>query len=97
MKDYIIWIKHGDDSSSPYTAANPANIDDRFQFIHETQQLLPQTKHVVPNVTDHCYAGGNEHDITHVLPNDMDEEDAKFLDAIWHHHTDPSMFFMRGM
>jgi hypothetical protein len=24
------------------------NIDDRFQFVHETQQSLPQREHVVP-------------------------------------------------
>ena len=41
VKDYIIWTKHGEGSSSPYTAGNPANIDDSFQFVHETQQPLP--------------------------------------------------------
>jgi hypothetical protein len=51
----------------------------------------------VPNVTDHGYCGGNEHDRTHVLPNVMDEEDAKLLEAMLHRHTDPSMFFMKGM
>jgi hypothetical protein len=73
------------------------NIDNRFQFVHKTQQPLPQSKHVVPNVIDHGYAGGNECDRTHVLPNDMDEEDAGLLEAILHHHTDLSMFFIRGM
>jgi hypothetical protein len=81
----------------PYTTGNLANIDDRFQFIHETQQPLPQSKHVVPNVTDHGYIGGNERDRTHVLPKVMDEEDAELLEAILHRHTDPSMFFMKGM
>jgi hypothetical protein len=33
----------------------------------------------------------------HVLPNVMDEEDAKLLEAILRHHKDPSMFFMKGM
>jgi hypothetical protein len=33
----------------------------------------------VSYVTDHGYAGGNERGRTHVLPNDMDEEDAEFL------------------
>jgi hypothetical protein len=51
----------------------------------------------VLNVTDHGYAGGNEHDRTHVLQNVMDEEDAELLEAILHRHTDPSMFFMKGM
>jgi hypothetical protein len=27
---YIIWTKHGEVSSSPYTTRNPANIDDKF-------------------------------------------------------------------
>jgi hypothetical protein len=66
MKDYIIWTKHGEGSSSRYTTGNPANIDDRFQFVNETQQPLPQNKHVVPNVIDRSYARGNEHDRTHV-------------------------------
>jgi hypothetical protein len=34
---------------------------------------------------------------THVLPNVMDEEDAELIEAILHHHKDPSMFFMKGM
>jgi hypothetical protein len=41
MNDYMIWTKHGDDSSLHYTTGNRANIDDRFQFMHETQQPLP--------------------------------------------------------
>jgi hypothetical protein len=68
MKDYIIWAKHGKGSSSPYTTGNPVNIDDIFQFVHETQQPLPQSEHVVPNVTDHGYDRGNGCDRTHVLP-----------------------------
>jgi hypothetical protein len=51
----------------------------------------------VPNVTDHGYAGGNEHERTHVLPNVMVEEDAELLEEMLHRHTDPSMFFMKGM
>jgi hypothetical protein len=51
----------------------------------------------VPNVIDHGYCGGNEYDRTHVLPNVMDEEDAKLLEAMLCRHTDPSMFFMKGM
>jgi hypothetical protein len=34
---------------------------------------------------------------THVLPNVMDEEYAKLLDAMLRRHTDPSMFFMKCM
>jgi hypothetical protein len=97
MKDYIIWTKHGEGSSSPYTTKNPANIDERFQFVHETQQHLPQSEHVVANITKHGYTGGNEHDKTHVFPNVMDEEDAELLEAILRRHTDPLMFFMKGM
>ena len=51
----------------------------------------------MPNVTDHGYAGGNERERTHVLPNVMDEEDAELLEAMLRRHTDPSMFFMKGM
>jgi hypothetical protein len=31
----------------------------------------------VPNVIDHGYTEGHEHDRTHVQPNVMNEEDAK--------------------
>jgi hypothetical protein len=95
MKDYIIWTKHEEGCSLPYTTRNPVNINDKF--IHETQPSLPLSEHVVPNVTDHGYARGNERDRSHVLPNDMDEEDVELLEVILHRHTDPSMFFMRGM
>jgi hypothetical protein len=73
------------------------NIDDKFQFVHETQQPLPQSEHVVPNVTDHGFAGGNEHGRTHVLQNVMDGEDAEFLEAILRRRMDPLVFFMWGM
>ena len=45
MNDYMIWTKHGDDSSSHYTIGNRANVDDRFQFIHgdTTTTSLEQT------------------------------------------------------
>ena len=49
------------------------------------------------NVTDHGYAGGNEHDRPHVLPSVMDEEDAELLEAMLRRHTDQSMFLMKGM
>jgi hypothetical protein len=97
LKDYIIWTKHGEGSSSPYIAGNPKNIEGRFQFVHKTQQPLPYSEHVVLNVTDHGYAGGNERDRTHVLSNVMDEEDAELLEEILHRHTDTSMFFMKVM
>ena len=80
MKDYINWTKHGEGSSSCYTTRNPENIDDRFQFVHETHQTFSQSELVVPNVTYHGYAGGNEHDRPHVLPSVMDEEDAELLE-----------------
>jgi len=60
MKDYLIWTKHGEGSSAPYTVGDPANIDanglgmpaDGFQFFHDT----PQSEHVVPNVTADGFA-----------------------------------------
>jgi hypothetical protein len=51
----------------------------------------------MPNVTDHGYCGGSEQDRTHVLSNVMDEEDAELLEERLHRHTDPSMFFKKGM
>jgi hypothetical protein len=68
-----------------------------FSSFMRHNNLFHKSKHVVPNVIDHNYAGGNERDITHVLPNVMDEEDAELLEATLHRHTDPSMFFMKGM
>jgi hypothetical protein len=109
MKDYLIWTKHGEGSSVPYTTENPANIDvdgpdmlvGGFQFVHETQQPDadgPDVEHVVPNVPDHGFAGENEGVRTNVLPNNMAAEDAEFLEAMLRRHAeDPSMFFMKGM
>jgi hypothetical protein len=51
----------------------------------------------MPNVTDHGYCGGSEHDRTHVLPNVIDEEDAELLEAMLRRHMDTSMFFKKGM
>ena len=70
------------------------NIDNRFQFVHETQQTLPHSEHVVSTVSDHGYTGGNECDKTYVLSNVMNEEDAELLKAILRRHTVPSMFFI---
>jgi len=51
----------------------------------------------VPNVTASGFAGRNADDITHVLPNDIAAEDFKFLEAMLHRHTKPSMLLMKGM
>jgi hypothetical protein len=53
MKGYIIWTKHEEGFSLLYTTRDPVNINDIFQFIHKTQQPLPLSEYVVPNVTDH--------------------------------------------
>jgi hypothetical protein len=47
VKDYIIWTKRAKDSSSPYTTRNPENINDVFQFVHETHQNFLPSEHVV--------------------------------------------------
>jgi len=101
MKDYLIWTKHREGSSAPYTVGDPANIDtdglgmpaDGFQFFHDT----PQSEHVVSNVTASGFAGGNDGARTHVLPNDTAAEDVEFLEAMLRHHTEPSMLLMKGM
>jgi len=44
MKDYLIWTKHGEGSSAPYTVGDPTNMntgglgmrDDGFHFFHDT-------------------------------------------------------------
>ena len=49
MKDYLIWTKHGEGRSAPYTTG----IVDGFEFVDETQQPNTDglaTEHVVPNV-----------------------------------------------
>jgi hypothetical protein len=89
MKDYLIWTKHGEGSSVPYATGIPTNIHangpevlvDGFEFIHKTQQ--PDTdglaaEHVVPNVPDHGFAGGNEDG----AETNMAAEDAEFLEAM---------------
>jgi len=101
MKDYLIWTKHGEGSSAPYTVGDPVDIDtdglgmpaDGFQFFHYT----PQSEHVVPNVTAGGFAGGNIGARTQVLPNDTAVEDAEFLEAMLRHYTEPSMLSMKEM
>jgi len=99
MKDYLIWKKHVEGCSAPYTVGDPANIDTdglgmpADQFFHDT----PQSEHVVPNVTAGGFAGGNGSARTHVLPNDMAAEDVEFLEAMLRRHTEPSMLLMKGM
>jgi hypothetical protein len=59
-----------------------------FQFVHETQQPNidgPDAEHVVPNVSDHGFARGNEGVRTNVLPNNMAAEDVEFLEAMLRH------------
>jgi len=51
----------------------------------------------VPNVTAGGFARGNDGARTHVLPNDTAVEDAEFLEAMLHRHTEPSMLLMKGM
>jgi hypothetical protein len=78
-------------------ADGPEVLVDGFEFIHETQQ--PDTdglaaEHVVPNVPDHGFAGGNEDG----AETNMAAEDAEFLEAMLRRHAeDPSVFFMKGM
>jgi len=101
MKDYLIWTKHGEGSSAPYTIGDPTNIDadgpgmpdEGFQFFHETHQ----SEHVMPNVTAGGFARGKDGDRTHVLSNDTAVEDFKFLEAMLYRHTEPSMLLMKGM
>ena len=35
MKHYLIWTKHGEGSSAPYTIADPANIDADGPGMHD--------------------------------------------------------------
>jgi len=105
MKDYLIWTKHGEGSSTRFASGIPTNIDvdspevliDRFGFVHETQQPDTDglaTEHVVPNVPNHGFAGGNEDG----TKTNMAAEDIEFLEAMLCHHVeDPSLFFMKGM
>jgi hypothetical protein len=109
MKDYLIWTKYEEGSSAPYTTENSVNIDvdgldmlvGGFQFVHKTQQPDADgldAEHVVPNVLDHGFAGGNEGVRTNLLPNNMAAENVEFLEAMLRRHTeDPSKFFMKGM
>ena len=52
------------------------------------------TEHVVPNVRDHGFTGGNEDG----TETNMAAEDAEFLEAMLRRHAeDPSVFFMKGI
>jgi len=89
----LIWTKNGEGSSAPYATG----IVDGFEFVHETQQPDTDglaTEHVVPNVPDHGFVGGNEDG----TETNIAAEDAEFLEAmLCHHAEDPLVFFMKGM
>jgi hypothetical protein len=40
VKDYIIWTKHGDGSSSPYTTRNPENMTIYFSSLTRHTNLI---------------------------------------------------------
>jgi len=51
----------------------------------------------VPNVIADGFAGRNDDDRIHVLPNDIAAEYFEFLEAMLHRHTEPSMLLMKEM
>jgi len=51
MKDYLIWVKHGEGSSMSYAEANPVHVDG-LNMDDGTQHLTPQTYPVMLNPSD---------------------------------------------
>jgi hypothetical protein len=99
MEDYLIWTKHGEGSSAPYTtdntAANAYVDDDR------PEPDLYGNRHAMPDVNEpdgtadanepHEPHGGNTSGVNDAV------EDAEFLEALKNRFTEPSMFLLKGM
>ena len=95
MKDYLIWVKHGEGSSMPYAKANLVhadglNMDDR------TWHHRPQTDPVMADLSDDDVGVQNACEDGDEVQVD-EREQVKFFEALLHSYSDPSMFLIKGM
>ena len=95
MKDYLIWVKHGEGSSASYAEANLVHVDG-LNMDEGTWHLMPQTYPVMSNLSDDDV--GVENACEDVDEVQVDEsEQAKFFEALLHRYSDPSMLLIKGM
>ena len=83
MKDYLIWTKHGEGSSTPRAVGNP---EQEIRHVPD-----PATR----DDSDDDLAGVQDVDDDIGLINESEQAD--FFEALLHRHSDPSMFFTKGM
>jgi hypothetical protein len=86
MKDYLIWVKHGEGSSTPCAVGNP---------VQETRHHIPQTDPVMLDDSDDDFVGVQ--DVGEDVRVEVDKsEQADFFEALLHHYSDPLMFYKKG-
>ena len=90
MKDYLIWVKHGEGCSAPSTEANPVHADG-LNMDDGTRHHRPPTDPVMVDLSD-----DDDVDVQNAC-EDIDEvqvldesEQAEFFEALLHHYSDPS-------
>jgi hypothetical protein len=87
IKDYFIWAKHGEDSSTPCAVENP---------VQETRHHIPQTDTVMQDDSDADFVGVQ--DVGEDVRVQVNEsEQADFFETLLHHYSDPLMFYQKGM
>jgi len=90
MEDYLIWTKHGEGSSAPYTrttdnTATNINVEGPIPPLNECHAMLDVNQTHISDVNETQHAN---RDVV---------EDVDFLEAIMNCCVDPSIFFMKGM
>ena len=92
MKDYLIWVKHGEGSSTSYAEANSMHADG-LNRDDRTRHQRPQTDPVMADLSDdHVGVQNACEDIDEVLVDES--EQAEFFEALLHSYSDPSMFLL---
>ena len=96
MKDYLIWVKHGEGSSTPYAEANSMHADG-LNRDDRTRHQRPQTDPVMADLSDdHVGVQNACEDVDEVQVIDESEQ-VEFFEALLHRYSDPSMFLIKGM
>jgi hypothetical protein len=97
MKDYLIWVKHGEGSSAPSAEANPVHANG-LNMDNGTRHHRPQTDPIMANLSDDDDVSVQNmcEDVDQVQVVDESEQ-AEFFEALLHCYSDPSMFLIKGM
>jgi len=95
MKDYLIWVKHGEGSSAPSTEANPVHAD-ALNMDDGTRHHRPQTNPIMADLSDDDVSVQNACENVDEVQVDESEQ-AEFFEALLHRYSNPSMFLIKGM